>query len=101
MLGSAILNEELFQMASATKSYGGVQALKNASISLRPGRIHAVLGENGAGKSTLIKMMSGVVQPDSGSNALRSAAKFNFVRPPRPCNMASCVCFRNCRWCRI
>jgi ribose transport system ATP-binding protein len=57
----------LFRMENATKRYGGVVALNGASIALRRGRIHAVLGENGAGKSTLIKIMAGVVQPDSGN----------------------------------
>lgn len=54
-------------MENATKRYGGVVALNGASIALRRGRIHAVLGENGAGKSTLIKIMAGVVQPDAGA----------------------------------
>ena len=57
----------LFRMAGISKRYGGVRALEDAQFECRRGRIHAVLGENGAGKSTLIKIMSGVVQPDSGT----------------------------------
>src|SRR5215212_5930877 len=56
----------LFRMQGISKRYGGVLALEDARLECRRGRIHAVLGENGAGKSTLIKIMSGVVRPDSG-----------------------------------
>lgn len=42
------------------------QALRDVSIAIAPGEIHAIVGENGAGKSTLIKIMTGVYQPDSG-----------------------------------
>ena len=58
--------EPLFRMEGISKRYGGVTALEDASLTLRAGRIHALLGENGAGKSTLIKVMSGVVAPDEG-----------------------------------
>jgi ribose transport system ATP-binding protein len=60
----------LFRMDGVSKRYGGVCALENARLSCFGGRIHAVLGENGAGKSTLIKVMAGVVQPDSGVTEL-------------------------------
>jgi ribose transport system ATP-binding protein len=53
-------------MEGISKQYGGVRALESVGLTVERGRIHAVLGENGAGKSTLIKIMSGVVQPDSG-----------------------------------
>ena len=55
-----------FQMSGISKRYGGVRALENAELFVRPGRVHAILGENGAGKSTLIKIMTGVVAPDEG-----------------------------------
>ena len=48
------------------KSFDGVHALKGVGLSVRPGEIHALLGENGAGKSTLIKVVTGLYAPDSG-----------------------------------
>jgi ribose transport system ATP-binding protein len=53
-----------------TKTYPGVKALNDVSLSVRPGEVHALLGENGAGKSTLLRTMSGVVKPDSGTITL-------------------------------
>jgi len=51
----------------AVKRYGHVQALRGASLEVYPGEIVALYGDNGAGKSTLMKVMLGVVPPDSGS----------------------------------
>jgi ribose transport system ATP-binding protein len=56
----------LLRMEGISKRYGGVRALEEARLECGAGRIHALLGENGAGKSTLIKVMAGVVKPDSG-----------------------------------
>ena len=50
-----------------SKSYGGVHALDEVSIDIRPGEVHAIIGENGAGKSTLVKIVSGVVKRDNGT----------------------------------
>ena len=52
------------------KSFPGVRALNNASLTLNGGEIHALMGENGAGKSTLIKIITGVHRPDSGTVTL-------------------------------
>ncbi|WP_454814517.1 sugar ABC transporter ATP-binding protein [Labrys neptuniae] len=56
----------VFQARGVSKFFPGVKALEGVSISLRPGSIHALLGENGAGKSTLIKLITGVLRPDEG-----------------------------------
>ena len=49
------------------KSYPGVQAVDDVSVTFLPGEVHALVGENGAGKSTLIKMLAGAQRPDSGT----------------------------------
>lgn len=54
-------------MSNISKSYSGVAALTDVSIEVRPGEVHALLGENGAGKSTLMNVATGTDQPDSGT----------------------------------
>ena len=49
-----------------SKSFPGVKALDDVSLTVRRGRLHALLGENGAGKSTLMNILAGVFPPDSG-----------------------------------
>ena len=57
----------LLEVRGIEKTFPGVRALSGVSFDVRPGEVHALLGENGAGKSTLIKIVSGVYQPDAGS----------------------------------
>ncbi len=57
---------ELLEVRAVSKSFPGVRALNQVSLSLKPGSVHALLGENGAGKSTLIKILTGVYQADEG-----------------------------------
>ncbi|MCU0907646.1 MAG: sugar ABC transporter ATP-binding protein [Rhodobacteraceae bacterium] len=54
------------RVTDVSKSYGGVRALRPVSFDVRAGEVHALLGENGAGKSTLIRILSGLVTPDTG-----------------------------------
>lgn len=57
----------LLEVSSVSKAFAGVQALSAVSFELRPGEVHALVGENGAGKSTLIKIITGAHLPDSGT----------------------------------
>jgi ABC-type uncharacterized transport system ATPase subunit len=54
------------ELAGISKQYPAVRANDRVSLSVKPGQIHAVLGENGAGKSTLMKIIYGAVRPDEG-----------------------------------
>lgn len=57
----------VLELRGISKSYGGVQALANVSISLHAGEVVGLVGDNGAGKSTLVKVAAGVIQPEQGS----------------------------------
>src|SRR5690606_39527445 len=80
----------IFRMEGVSKRYGGVRALEDAELTVYPGRIHAILGENGAGKSTLIKIMAGVVEPNSGRMTL-DGREVSFASPAAA-NDAGIVC---------
>jgi len=56
----------LLELSKITKTFPGVKANNDISFSIKPGEIHALLGENGAGKSTLVKIIYGIMQPDHG-----------------------------------
>jgi len=63
----------LLTVDNLTKAYPGVVANDHVSFQVQPGEVHALLGENGAGKSTLVKMIYGLVRPDSGAMTLLDA----------------------------
>jgi simple sugar transport system ATP-binding protein len=65
---------------NVTKRFGAVTACDQVSIELHPGEVHGVLGENGAGKSTLMKMLIGLVLPDSGE--IRIDGDVTFIDDP-------------------
>ena len=70
----------LLTLEGVTKTFPGVRALSEVSLTLRPGRVTALVGENGAGKSTLVKILTGIYQPDAGAIAIDGRA----VRFPTP-----------------
>ena len=71
----------LLDLQGIDKSFPGVQALADVNFQLRPGEVHALLGENGAGKSTLIKVLGGAHRPDAGE--IRSAGDLLEIDSPR------------------
>ena len=63
---SQLNDNNLLEVRRLSKRFGSTQALRDVSLRIHPGKVHALLGENGAGKSTLIAILSGALQPDSG-----------------------------------
>ena len=78
--GTDFLTQPLLRISGLTKAYPGVIANADISFELAPGEVHALLGENGAGKSTLVKMIYGLVAPDSGTMEMKGAP----YRPAEP-----------------
>ena len=62
------------ELIDISKQYPAVKANDRVSLRVKPGEIHAVLGENGAGKSTMMKIIYGAVQPDAGTIAVDGRA---------------------------
>jgi ABC-type uncharacterized transport system ATPase subunit len=74
------MSTPLLTLSGLTKAYPGVVANDDVSLDIGRGEIHALLGENGAGKSTLVKMIYGLVKPDSGAMTFNGSA----FSPPDP-----------------
>jgi simple sugar transport system ATP-binding protein/ribose transport system ATP-binding protein len=69
------------EIAGISKAFGSVRALEDVGFHIKPGTVHALIGENGAGKSTLGKIIAGVVQPDQGHVAFN--CRVLSLRSPR------------------
>lgn len=74
------LAEYILEMNEIEKSFPGVKALNHAQLKLRPGTVHALMGENGAGKSTLMKCLFGIYKEDEGE-ILIDGKKVRFTGP--------------------
>ena len=64
------MSDEL-AVRAISKQYSGVQAVADASFTVKPGEVHGLVGPNGAGKSTALGILSGFISPDSGSVSYR------------------------------
>ncbi len=63
----------ILEASGVTKNYGAVRALRDASLSVKRGEVHALMGANGAGKSTLVKILTGAIRPTAGRILIRGA----------------------------
>ena len=79
----------LLDATGVAKNYGAVAALRNASLSVLPGEVHALMGANGAGKSTLVKILTGAISADAGRILIRGEA--HDVRSPAEARRAGLV----------
>ena len=71
----------LLEVVRVSKSFPGVVALDQVGLRIRPGTVHALMGENGAGKSTLMKIIAGVLAPDAGEIRMNgSSVRFDSPR---------------------
>jgi ribose transport system ATP-binding protein len=66
-----VTSDLLLDAKGIAKSYGAVRALRNASLSVSSGEVHALMGANGAGKSTLVKILTGAIRPSAGDILIR------------------------------
>lgn len=65
----------LLEATDVSKHYGAVTALNAASLNVRPGEVHTLMGANGAGKSTLVKVLTGGIRPDGGTIKVRGTVR--------------------------
>ncbi len=81
--------ENLLEVRNVSKRFGSVVALRSATMSVRAGEVHALMGANGAGKSTLVKILTGVFMADGGVIAVDGAARS--FRSPKEARLSGIV----------
>ena len=79
------MSEYVLELKGITKIFPGVKALNNVQFQLKPGEVHALMGENGAGKSTFIKVITGVHKAEEGEMYLLGNPGMPSRRELPPC----------------
>lgn len=84
------MSDFILELKGIVKTFPGVKALNGVNLQIRPGEVHALLGENGAGKSTLIKVITGIHQPDQGEiKIFGKQVKFSGTLQAQNCGIAA------------
>jgi simple sugar transport system ATP-binding protein len=84
----------MLEARQISKKYGGIRALQDVSLTLRHNEILAIVGDNGAGKSTLLKIISGAVEPDSGT-IFYEGERVNIRTPQDSMALGFQMCYQN------
>jgi len=84
-----LTKQPLLEATGVAKRYGAVSALKNASLTVLPGEVHALMGANGAGKSTLVKILTGAISSNAGRILVRGQERD--IRSPAKARVAGLV----------
>ena len=79
--------EYVLEMKDISKTFPGVVALDHVQLQVRPGEVHALMGENGAGKSTLMKILMGIYTKDPGGEILFDGKPYNASNPKEAMDM--------------
>ncbi|MEF9974895.1 MAG: ATP-binding cassette domain-containing protein, partial [Clostridia bacterium] len=87
--------DPVIEIRHINKTYSGIRVLTNVDFRLRPGEVHALVGENGAGKSTMIKIMSGVESPDEGGELYFSGKRIDNLTPHRSIALGLSVIYQD------
>jgi len=85
----------LLDLKNIAKTYPGVRALRGVQFELKAGEVHALLGENGAGKSTLIKIITGLIEADAGSEIRVDGAPIDDPAPRRMQQLGVACVYQN------
>lgn len=73
----------MIEIRNISKSFDGIRAVDNVSVSIKENTVFGLIGTNGAGKSTLLRMVAGVLEPDEGELAIDGLAVLNNVEAKR------------------
>lgn len=89
------METNILEVKNINKTYSGIQVLHDVEFELRRGETHAMVGENGAGKSTLIKILAGVVTPDSGSEIYWDGKLIEKMTPEKAIELGLAVIYQD------
>ncbi len=84
----------MLQLTHVSKTFGGVRAVHDVSLTLKQGEMLSLIGPNGAGKTTLFNMIAGYLNPDPGGEIIFKQKRTDNMKPYEMCNLASPELFK-------